>query len=310
MKLIRQFLQVHDVLPRGSPCAVVGVILLITCWLSARVTPRKPLVLNGNINHTSTRDRERLDEWTSELFLRTMTSYHQTEREFASAVEPSGSSRFDLFSPFLKCPNGQPPTRFGQTGDGGKLICADMLEAPDCAVYSLGSRNDYSFENDVLSRTNCTVVTFDCTVIGHSTHARHTFVKRCIGSPERMEENPSDWITLSAAMLHMGHRRLDLLKIDIEGGEYDVIGAWRRDETDLPRQFAMELHYKDVYYGTPAFKNASDHSNLIWPLHEMRLSDLALFVFHIVNAGYGIVSREDNEIAQHCTELTFVRVLV
>jgi Methyltransferase domain len=249
-----------------------------------------------------------VDEWRSSLFKKAMIAYHQAERVANSTVEPIGSHRYELFNPFVQCPDGQPPIRLGGSGDGGKLICTGMLQSSECIVYSLGSRNDYSFEEDILSRTPCMVFTFDCTVAGHDVHPRHKFVKKCIGTKEKMQASPSDWTTLSAAMSFLGHKHLDLLKIDIEGSEYDVIGAWSQRDPHLPAQIAMEVHYSAIYYGTKSYMNASDHGNLIWPLHEMRLSDLALFLSHLAGAGYGIVAREDNPAARHCSEFTLVRV--
>lgn len=109
-------------------------------------------------------------------------------------------------------------------------------------------------------------------------------------------------------MADLNIRRLDLLKIDIEGAEYDVLGSWSQTSLSLPHQLSMEVHYNDIYSGTPAFKNRDDVSNLVWPLHVMKLSDLALFMSHLAGAGYGIVSREDNVRSPHCSEFTLVRV--
>jgi Methyltransferase domain len=249
-----------------------------------------------------------LQNWHSSLFTKTMNLYKMVEHASNTTAEPYGHARFSLFTPFLTCPDGRPPSRFGGLEDGGKLICADVLSTSSCVVFSLGSKNDYTFERDILERTNCTVATFDCTVNGYPVHNRHRFVKKCIGSQERMENKPDEWTTIGAAMDELGYARLDLLKIDIEGAEFDVIGRWNHHDDSLPEQISMELHYKDVYFGTSAFRNASDMSNLIWPLHELRLAELTLFMSHLASAGYGIVSREDNPSCPHCTELTLLRV--
>jgi hypothetical protein len=51
---------------------------------------------------------------------------------------------------FLACPPGQPLKRYGGAGDGGKMLCdLAALRAP-CVIYSLGSRGDYTFEQDAL----------------------------------------------------------------------------------------------------------------------------------------------------------------
>lgn len=97
--------------------------------------------------------------------------------------------------------------------------------------------------------------------------------------------------------------------MDIEGGEYDVFSDWSLSNPDLPRQIFMELHYDDLYAGTPGMVTASDKSsNLVPPLHIMTLSDLALFVLHMTGFGFGIASREDSLTALHASGLTLVRV--
>ena len=109
-------------------------------------------------------------------------------------------------------------------------------------------------------------------------------------------------------MRHFGHRSISLLKIDIEGSEYDVMSSWKHDSPYLPEQIAMELHYDGIYFGTPSFLNKEDWGNLLWPMHKASLSELSLFMAHVASMGYAIVSREDNAIAHHCSELTLLRV--
>ena len=252
---------------------------------------------------------QRLSNWRSTLFGRTMAAYKKLEHAEGALVEPEGARRFDLFDPFLTCPDGRAPVRFGAASDGGKFICADVLNAPDCVVYSLGSNGDFAFEETILERTACTVVTFDCTSEARVVNPRHLYVKKCLGSAERMAGDPGSWITLEAAMASMGHADLALLKIDIEGAEYDVLSEWTQDAPGLPRQVAVEVHYDWIYWMTPAFRDSKDTSNLLWPMHKMRLADLALFMSHLTGAGYGVVSREDNDRSPHCSEFTLLRVV-
>lgn len=295
-------------------CSGLSFLICVAFVIINKMAPSQT-VTSVHVSHSNTRysawqgsSRAQLDAWKSNLFVRAMTLYREVEHASEASTEPVGFRRFDLFSPFIECPYKQELTRFGGQGDGGKLVCQGMLKSPDCVVYSLGSHNNYRFEQDILDKTNCTVVTFDCTIDGRKLGPRHVFSKLCLGSQSKMEEDPQNWTTLSAAMERFGHKQLDLLKIDIEGAEYDVIGDWDQSSSELPRQLAIEIHYSGIYYGTPSFKNSTDLSNLLWPLHEMRLSDLALFISHLANAGYGIVSREDNPRAKHCTELSLIRL--
>lgn len=107
----------------------------------------------------------------------------------------------------------------------------------------------------------------------------------------------------------MGHQHVDFLKIDIEGSEYDVFSEWKIGSAILPAQIALELHWNDIYFGSSSFKKANEFSNLLWPEHEITLSDMSLLVGHMANIGYAIVSREDNPLCAHCTELTLIRVV-
>lgn len=177
-----------------------------------------------------------------------------------------------------------------------------------CVVYSLGSAGNFKFEDDVLTRTTCMVVTFDCTSHAASLHPeRHKYVQKCIGSNDRMVKDPVNWVTLERAMQDLGHSFVSLLKIDIEGFEYDVVSHWESPTTRLPHQIAMEIHYRDIYSGSKFFKT-DDFTQLLWPRHEVTLAELALFVGHLSSLGYGIVAREDNPLCQYCTELTLLRV--
>ena len=160
-------------------------VCLIVAIKSSASAPRRLAAHTSVHLAPSTPSQHKVSEWQSTLFTRTMSLYRGVEHAAGAVVEPMGGRRFDLFTPFIKCPDGQPPVRFGDSGDGGKLLCADMLASPDCVVFSLGSNNDFTFEDDILARTPCTVVTFDCTVDGRSVHARHKYVKKCLGGSER-----------------------------------------------------------------------------------------------------------------------------
>lgn len=74
------------------------------------------------------------------------------------------------FQPAFTCPH--EVERIGSYGDGGKWVCGISIleEQKDrkCVVYSLGVNTDSSFENEVVSRTNCDIWAFDASVDGMS----------------------------------------------------------------------------------------------------------------------------------------------
>lgn len=118
-----------------------------------------------------------------------------------------------------------------------------------CVVYSLGSNGDNSFEADILAQTECEVFTFDCTTLGHPINARHRYIMQCLGSEGQMQANPQSWTTLEAAMARLGHNKISVLKLDIEGSEYDVFASWKLGSAALPDQIIMEIHAEQLYHG-------------------------------------------------------------
>jgi hypothetical protein len=60
--------------------------------------------------------------------------------------------------------------RIGRMGDGGKWVCGmskfvASSKVKPCIIYSFGVRDESSFENEMLSRTNCEVWAYDFSVV-------------------------------------------------------------------------------------------------------------------------------------------------
>ena len=185
------------------------------------------------------------------------------------SFQPKGSKKYDLMNPIVTCPNYQAPLRMGGqsnfSDDGGKWLCMNLLKPP-CTVFSLGSNGDFTFEESILNSTQCLIHTFDCTFNGSSIDKRHTYHEKCLGSAERAQTDER-FTTLAAAAAGVGVVKINLLKIDVEGYEYDVLSSWSQGDASLPEQIAIEVHHSDVIYnseGSPGSKdNAKDFSNLL-----------------------------------------------
>jgi len=60
--------------------------------------------------------------------------------------------------------------RVGRMGDGGKWVCgmsriAESSKTQPCVIYSFGVRDESSFENEILSRTDCELWAYDYSVV-------------------------------------------------------------------------------------------------------------------------------------------------
>ncbi|KAG2500739.1 hypothetical protein HYH03_001503 [Edaphochlamys debaryana] len=214
--------------------------------------------------------------------------------------------RFEPFQPFITCPPDQRLERVGNEHDGGKWLCGlDKMKAP-CNVISVGSFNDYGFEQAVLQNTKCNITTLDCTVSKPRVQdpARHKFFKKCMSSEATVTERKDfmSYRDLVEGELRLPSTDAPLLKIDIEGYEFPVMSEWTPDTPNLPSQIAVEIHVASWK------RQALSKTHPIWNRHRLGVLDLGLFFAHLAELGYGIVSKEDNEYCGNCSEFTLFRV--
>ena len=225
----------------------------------------------------------------------------QTYNANAQKDPDGGWLRFDVMMPALPeaCPSLK---RVGGDGDGGKLICG-LDQIPDdpgrpCIVYSIGSNNNWAFEEDIVKTTTCQVFTFDCTVDGQVPLAiqdRVSFYPQCLGNvPEGSTD--TNFRSLRGLMEMLGHDHITLLKADIEGYEYDLFSQLlSEDDIVLPEQISFELHFQ------------SEMTELDWHARTMTMGELAFFARSLYDAGYRVISRENNPACGHCAEFTVVQ---
>lgn len=132
----------------------------------------------------ATSARARLDQWRSTVFSRSMGMYRDIEEAVGAALEPPGPYRFDLFAPFIKCPDNHPPALFGadEKGIGAVLLCADMLQKPDCVVFLSGVGNHTLVLKDLSKHTPCAVVEFSSTPSQTTTQDRYAHINKYLGT--------------------------------------------------------------------------------------------------------------------------------
>lgn len=166
-----------------------------------------------------------------------------------------------------------PVERFGGAHYGSWTICPAGL-GPASVVYSLGVGEDITFDLDLIARIGCNVHAFDPTprtadwiavqslpphfiyhrlgVADHngvasfhppvdSTHISHSML------PLRSTRNTTavevEVASLPAIMRQLGHARIDLLKMDIEGAEYSVLRQIASQRIPIG-QIVVEFHDK------------------------------------------------------------------
>lgn len=180
------------------------------------------------------------------------------------------------------------------TGYGG---CVGSLigMGPGSIVYSVGTGEDLSFDLAIIDRFGCAVHGFDPTpkavawVAKQSLPAQFRFHALGMGSydgtadfflpanPEHvsgsvvqrsgggLERVPVQLRTLATVMRQLGHRHVDMLKLDIEGAEYDVIDEiCSTDATGdgVPvSQILVEFHQRFFVDGPQRTRHAIDRLN-------------------------------------------------
>jgi hypothetical protein len=208
--------------------------------------------------------------------------------------------------------------------DDSKIVCGieQLATEQTCVVYSVGGNNQWQFELDLLQKTPCHVHTFDCTGSIHRyhkpTHPRLSFHHICLGAqhvPYHQDQECQggdrsicgDVLTLYQIQIMLGHKRIDLFKMDIEGYEWPILESWpelsdtnQAADMVLPFQVMVEIHYK-----TPmaALRPPGSH----WGADFKYAVDMVRLQEHLLKTGYAVASREDNQYCPHCTELTLVR---
>lgn len=146
--------------------------------------------------------------------------------------------------------------RLGLWGDGGKWVCdphriTASAGERGCIVYSVGSNNDFSFEEAVLRdiSLDCEIHTFDHTIGSVPSNlpeqGNMAFHPWGLSRSDR-GANMKSMATIVKALGHEG-RTIDILKIDCEGCEWETVKSWFKGGIKI-RQVLVEVHAgtKDV----------------------------------------------------------------
>ena len=215
---------------------------------------------------------------------------------------PTNALWVDPFRDIYRCPAIM--EKLGRLSDGGKWVCGvdAFLQKPGCVVYSFGSNGDTSFEEAVLNRTACEVFTFDPT-LAPAVQSRVEAVPGISFTAVGLSSVDGDAVingrslpvrTLATLMRERGHAWVDLLKIDVEGAEWEVLEGLAAHAGGRPlpiTQTQVEFHVGWGGHGP------QDAVNLL-----ESLDDAGMRVFHV----------EENAVCNTCAgqfeEIAFANV--
>eukprot|EP01066_Platyproteum_vivax_P015853 Platyproteum_vivax@DN694_c0_g1_i1.p1 len=136
--------------------------------------------------------------------------------------------------------------RVGVMVDGGKFVCDPHRISKDCLVYSIGSNNDWSFEQSVRKLMKCEIHTFDHTITPINKPNYIQFHKIGLGPHNSTNESMPSLLTMIDQLGHHD-RPIDILKVDCEGCEVEAIlpllkkRSWRKNPPI--RQLLIEFHW-------------------------------------------------------------------
>lgn len=166
---------------------------------------------------------------------------------------------WDFFIPAFSCPF--PVSRVGVLGDGGKWVCGfeRVIHQHDCIVYSSGVAQESSFEKVILEKSaTCKIYGYDFSVEnwGPQIRDRPEFKSRISFKPWKLAPKVSASATppeysLQGLMKHNGHKFIDILKLDIEGSEFDVLDSLFEEYKGRPLPFGqlqLEIHAGQISF--------------------------------------------------------------
>jgi FkbM family methyltransferase len=173
---------------------------------------------------------------------------------------------------------------------GGFYLCPEYLNESSI-VYSFGIGEDVSFDNAIIKNHDCHVFGFDPTpksinwVKGQKQHEKFHFYEFGISNKSEfvdfyLPKNPEHvsgsatvqqhidisrkvsvhMKTLGDIMHELGHKHIDVLKMDVEGSEYDVIEDILNSKISIT-QILIEFHDRFHEEGELKSKQAIEKLN-------------------------------------------------
>ena len=176
----------------------------------------------------------------------------------------------------------------------------------ECVIYSIGSNNQWGFEEAIFNRTNCIVETFDCTMDKSiqppaAIRSRVRLHPVCLSDSEYTTENGRRYVTWERLHELTGLVKLGIsptfLKIDVEGYEFPIMQSIIDSGKQLPLQIAMEMHYIRHEGGEIQYYRRVPSIEIYAFMNYLRKF-----------GGYYILERRDHPICKSCVELLLAKL--
>ena len=133
--------------------------------------------------------------------------------------------------------------RFGESHDGGYMVCGNLLGAVR-AGYSYGISGYDQWGCDVATKLDVRVHQYDCfnTTVPSCPGGRTVFHPECVAGTAKVEDGrPFNTIAAQLAANGDGSNRI-VLKIDVEGAEWESFAALPDDVLRRIDQLVVEFH--------------------------------------------------------------------
>jgi len=163
--------------------------------------------------------------------------------------------------------------RVGQRYDGGYLILNHELDKVE-VVYTYGVNDDTMFERQFTDKYNSKMWLYDFSIKGVPYHPNFNFVKEGVsGSPDKKKllDTVENHLTKN---LHFGKRKI--LKLDVEGAEYDSIETMKESILLEFDQVIMEIH--NVTDNLKRFKLLLDKLNKYFYIYHVHANNFSYTV--------------------------------
>jgi hypothetical protein len=135
--------------------------------------------------------------------------------------------------------------RFGETHDGGYLMCSNLLLGVE-AGYSYGIAGYDKWGCDISTRLDVTVHQYDCfnTSRPACSGGMTVFHEECVSDTSKtVEGRVFDTIASQFAKNGDGSKRI-VLKIDVEGAEWDSLSSAPEEVLQQIDQMVVEFHWQ------------------------------------------------------------------